>query len=95
MRREFVALGKAGADAMEVGYISPAIVYMASDSDGPLDDDEETYIKVAEKVPLMGVKQKSFGFRPDWNPPGFTYKRREKAAMKQKRSALEEILEDS
>eukprot|EP00536_Pseudo-nitzschia_multiseries_P006967 jgi/Psemu1/16542/gm1.16542_g len=27
----------------------------------------------------------SFGFRPDWNPPGFTYKRRESAARKEKK----------
>lgn len=94
MRRELAALGKAGAAALEVGYTSPAIVYMGSEDDGPLEVDEAELVRTAEKVSLSrDIRKDSFGFRPDWNPPGFTYKRREKAAMKKKRSALEEILE--
>eukprot|EP00555_Chaetoceros_dichaeta_P013571 CAMPEP_0198259798 /NCGR_PEP_ID=MMETSP1447-20131203/8902_1 /TAXON_ID=420782 /ORGANISM="Chaetoceros dichaeta, Strain CCMP1751" /LENGTH=259 /DNA_ID=CAMNT_0043947281 /DNA_START=24 /DNA_END=803 /DNA_ORIENTATION=- len=95
MRREFMALGKAAATALELGFTRPAIIYMGSDSDGPLDDEEETSVTISEKVPLQNINAKSFGFRPDWNPPGFTYKRREKDAMKKKLSALEEILENS
>jgi len=95
MRREFMALGKSAAMALELGFTRPAIVYMGSDADGPLDDEEETSVIISEKVALQNIKAKSFGFRPDWNPPGFTYKRREKDAMKKKRSALEEILENS
>ena len=33
------------------------------------------------------------GFRTYFNPPGFTYKRREKAAMKRRKGAMEEIVE--
>lgn len=94
MRREIVALGKAGAAALEVGYTSPAIVYMGSEEDGPIDEDEAELVRTAEKVSLSpDLKKDTFGFRPDWNPPGFTYKRRENAAMKKKRSALEEIID--
>lgn len=91
MRRELMALGKSAAAALELGF-TPANIYMGSESDGPLEEDEAEFITLAEKVSLQDVKAKSFGFRPDWNPPGFTYKRREKDAMKRKLSALEEIL---
>jgi len=91
MRRELMALGKSAAAALELGF-TPAIIYMGSESDGPLDEDEAEFVKTAEKVTLRDVKAKSFGFRPDWNPPGFTYKRREKDAMNKKLSKLEEIL---
>lgn len=103
MRRELMALGKASATSMELGHISPAIIYMGGETDGPLDQDEaDSYMKAFEKVSpsvLGGIKnaKTSFGFRPDWNPPGFTYKRREKAAMKdkKKKSNLEEIMDSS
>jgi len=101
MRRELMALGKSSAMSLEVGYISPAGIYMGCESDGPLDEDEASYLKGFDKVSpsvLATVKNtESFGFRPDWNPPGFTYKRREKAALKTKKqtSKLEEILDST
>lgn len=97
MRRELVAAGgKSGAASLELGYVIPATLNMGTESDGPVDEDEEEFIKVATRTPgtsLKGIQSKSFGFRPDWNPPGFTYKRREKAAMKKKVSKLEEMKE--
>ena len=91
MRREFAAIGGiAGAAALELGF-SEATMYMGSEEDGPVDADDEEDICLAEKVSIKGVPQTKVGFRPDWNPPGFSYKRREKDAMKKKVSALEEI----
>ena len=107
MRRELMALGKASATSLELGYIVPPIVYMGTETDGPMDDDEaEAYLKIATKAsPEVLAKiattkaNPSFGFRPDWNPTGFTYKRRESAALKgnSKKSAgsrLEDALGD-
>ena len=109
MRRELMALGKASATSLELGYIVPPIVYMGTETDGPLDDDEaDAYLKIATKAsPEVLAKittpitkaNSSFGFRPDWNPSGFTYKRRESAALKgnSKKSAstrLEDALDD-
>lgn len=92
MRRELVAAGgKSGAAALQLGYTA-ATLNMGSESDGPLDEDEEEAITLSSKSSsLQGIKSKTFGFRPDWNPPGFTYKRREKAAMKKKTSKLDEM----
>ena len=92
MRRELVAAGgKSGAAALQLGYTA-ATLNMGSESDGPLDEDEEEAITLSStSSSLQGVKSKTFGFRPDWNPPGFTYKRREKAAMKKKTSKLDEM----
>jgi len=90
LRRELMALGKASAATLELGYSVPAIVYMGSETDGPEDEDEASdYMKVfatkeAPEVLRKIESQKWIGFRPDWNPPGFTYKRRESAAMKDK-----------
>lgn len=93
MRRELVAAGgRSGAAALELGY-TPASMYTGAESDPPLDEEESDMIQIAEKVSIESAQPKSFGFRPDWNPPGFTYKRREKAAMKKKRSSLEEMTE--
>ena len=99
MRREFLALGKVGATSLELGCIQPAIVYMGTETDGPLDEEEAQYLQVHDqKAPAeeLSVSHKSFGFRPDWNPPGFTYKRRESAARKDKKkaSSLQEALEE-
>jgi len=105
MRRELVAAGgKSGAAQLELGFVSPPTMYMGSESDGPLDDEEAEDVQIATTTTttttggvnsvLKGVKSnKCFGFRPDWNPPGFTYKRREKAAMKKKKTNLEAIEE--
>jgi hypothetical protein len=65
---------------------------MGDEMDGPLEEDEEDEISIAGSSSVKGVKSKTFGFRPDWNPPGFTYKRREKAAMKKKVSKLDEMI---
>lgn len=101
MRREFMALGKASATSLELGHVAPASIYMGCDSDGPLSQEEADGYGLTgfEKAPPSVLRTiqdaKSFGFRPDWNPPGFTYKRREKAALKSNKpkSKLEEILE--
>ena len=93
MRRELVvAGGKSGAASLELGY-TPATLNMGSDVDGPLDDEEGSEIIISTRsLTLKGTESKTFGFRPDWNPPGFTYKRREKAAMKKKASKIDEML---
>ena len=93
MRRELVAVGGLkGAAALELGYTTEASMTTGSDTDGPVDDEDEVAIQIAERVSVNGVSVQSVGFRPDWNPPGFTYKRRESAARKKKRaSGLEEI----
>jgi len=104
MRRELI-VGVGKGSALEVGYISPPIVYMGTDTDSSIDKEEEKYITIVDnsnKVPLDElclVKPNTYGLRPDWNPAGFTYKRREKDAMKKKKNknkkkTLEEILDE-
>ena len=86
--------GKKGAQLFELGHAA-ATMYMASDSDPPLDDEEGEEVQISERASsnlVEGVSSKDIGFRPDHNPPGFTYKRREKAAMKKKKSNMEEIM---
>lgn len=95
MRRELVAAGgTSGAASLELGF-SPATMNTGSESDLALDEEDAEQVQIATRAKdVKGVQQKaSFGFRPDWNPPGFTYKRREKAAMKKKKSKLEAIEE--
>ena len=105
MRRELMAKGSSAASSLELGYISPPILYMGCDTDKPIDEDEvQQYLKIVDKKLLSAEElskvqsNNTYGFRPDWNPPGFTYKRREKAAMKKKNSnkkkTLEEILDE-
>ena len=48
-------------------------------------------VRVFEKVSVKGVPPDAVGFRPDWNPPGFRYKRLESAALKGKTSRLDAI----
>lgn len=90
MRRELVAAGaKYGAAYLQLGFMTPACLEMGSKSDGPLDAEEESTITIATRSSsVKGAKAKAFGFCPDWNPAGFTYKRREKAATKKKISNL-------
>jgi hypothetical protein len=98
MRPELVAAGgKSGAASLQLGVISPASLDMGSESDDPLDDEEAELIHISVKgdTSLKDIPTKSFGFRPDWNPPGFTYKRREKDAMKKNKSSLDEMKEVS
>ena len=86
--------GKKGAQLLELGHAT-ATMYMASDSDPPLEDEEGEEVKISERASsnlVEGVSSKDIGFRPDYNPPGFAYKRREKAAMKKKKSNMEEIM---
>jgi len=87
--------GKSGAALLQLGYVMPGTMCMACDTDGPLDEDDADEVLISERVGVGGVSAKDVGFRPDFNPPGFTYKRREKAAMKKKRSKLEEIADAS
>ena len=85
------ANGKDAAKLMEIGIMPPTL-NMADDTDTPLDEDEaEHVLLISKRVPVSEISIETVGFRPDFNPPGFTYKRREKAAMKKKKSALEEI----
>ena len=70
-----------------------ATMYMASDSDPPLDEEESEEVQIVQRASsdlIQGVSPKNIGYRPDFNPPGFTYKRREKSAMKKKKSNMEE-----
>jgi hypothetical protein len=95
MRRELVAAGgKSGAASLQVGFVKPATLTMGWESDSPILD-EENAISISTKgtTSLKDIPSISFGFRPDWNPPGFTYKRREKDAMKKKRSSLNAMKE--
>ena len=101
--------GKSGAAALQLGYTKEPTMIMGTESDPPIydeetdneDDDEEeddNYNKIelvtaSKKASFKNIPAKTFGFRPDWNPQGFTYKRREKAAMKKKKSSLEEMKE--
>lgn len=90
------AKGKAAAQQLQLGYMPPSMyIHMADETDTALDEEEAEEVQVAERVPVQGVSIKDIGFRPDFNPPGFTYKRRERAAMKKKKSAMEEIAEAS
>lgn len=91
---QLAAKGKAAARFLQLGYMPPSM-NMASESDPALDEDEALDVLVLQKVQINGVPSKDIGFRPDFNPPGFSYKRREKAAMKKKRSALDEIVDAS
>mmetsp|Transcript_4340 Transcript_4340/g.5942 ORF Transcript_4340/g.5942 Transcript_4340/m.5942 type:complete len:275 (-) Transcript_4340:563-1387(-) len=88
------AKGKAAATLMQLGYMPPTM-YMADETEGALDDEEGNEVIVSKRVSVQGVSLNDVGFRPDFNPPGFTYKRRERAAMKKKKSSLEEIAEVS
>jgi len=73
--------GEDGADdgADEVGFLERFV-------DGATDS-----VRVAEKASVKGVPPDAVGFRPDWNPPGFRYKRLESAAMKKPASRLDAI----
>eukprot|EP00537_Pseudo-nitzschia_pungens_P004029 CAMPEP_0172374390 /NCGR_PEP_ID=MMETSP1060-20121228/55609_1 /TAXON_ID=37318 /ORGANISM="Pseudo-nitzschia pungens, Strain cf. cingulata" /LENGTH=295 /DNA_ID=CAMNT_0013101041 /DNA_START=263 /DNA_END=1150 /DNA_ORIENTATION=+ len=106
MRRELLAKGKAGARALELGFIEPASITMGEETDGPLDAEtaEACELSVVSRAPKEDLARAaapgSFGFRPDWNPRGFTYKRRESAARKDKKktqkssgSLLDEVFE--
>ena len=88
---QLAAKGKDAAKQMEIGTMSPTL-NMADETDTVLDDDEAEDVEmIPQRVSVKDVSIKTVGFRPDFNPPGFTYKRREKAAMKKKKSAMEEI----
>ena len=88
---QLAAKGKDAAKRMEIGTMPPTL-NMADETDTVLDDDEAEDVEISSlRVSVKDVSIKTVGFRPDFNPPGFTYKRREKAAMKKKKSAMEEI----
>ena len=89
---QLAAQGKEAAKNLQLGFMPPSL-NMADETDGALDADDEEDVQILERVPVKGVSVKDIGFRPDFNPSGFTYKRRERAAMKKKKSALEEIAE--
>lgn len=82
------------AKRLELGFLPPTL-NMADETDTALDEEEAKHVQIPQRVSIQGVALKEIGFRPDFNPPGFTYRRREKAAMKKKRSALDEIVDAS
>ena len=93
MRPELMAsAGRDAAAALELGY-RRASLYMAVREDGPeeKDDDDDANPNLAGKSPATArsTPPKMVGFRPDFNPDGFTYKRRETAALKKPSSRLE------
>jgi len=78
MRRELMAAGGlASAASLELGF-SRASMSMAALEDGAVGEDE-LEVEPVLNVPVKSVPLASMGFRPDYNPPGFAYKRREKA----------------
>ncbi len=91
MRPQLAAKGNEGARQLEVGFHWPTLT-MAEPTDAAIDEEETEEIIVPEQSPVRGVSIKNIGFRPDFNPPGILYKRRERAAKKKKKSALEEIV---
>ena len=91
---QLASKGKEGAKRFELGFSIPTL-NMADETDPALDEEEAEEIQISQRSPVQGVSLKNVGFRPDFNPPGFTYKRRERAAMKKKKSAMEEIAEAS
>ncbi len=85
------AKGQSAAKLMQVGYMPPTM-NMADETEPPLDEAED--VQILQRVPIKGdVSLKNIGFRPDFNPKGFTYKRRERASMKKKKSSMDEIME--
>jgi len=91
---QIAAKGTKLANRLELGFLPPTL-NMADETDTALDEEEAESVQMPQRVPVQGVSIKDIGFRPDYNPPGFTYKRREKAAMKKKRSAMDEIVDAS
>ena len=90
---QFSAKGQSAAKLMQVGYMPPTMT-MAEETEPPLDEDEAEDVQILQRVPIKGdVSLKNIGFRPDFNPKGFTYKRRERASMKKKKSSIDEIME--
>lgn len=87
------AKGKDAAKRLQVGIMPPTL-NMADETDTTLDEEDAEDVVISQRT-CQGVSPtpKDVGFRPDFNPPGFTYKRREKAAMKKRKSAIEEIVE--
>ena len=103
MRPELMAAGgRAAAASLELASTAPSL-YMAVAEDGPHetdddDDDDDEYEsdddaglpRLARKCPTASsTPPTSVGFRPDFNPEGFRYKRRETAALKKPSSRLE------
>ena len=89
MRQELMAGGgRDAAAALELGFIAPGCLQAGGAADSPADDnasyeqDEVALAEFTKKVAAPG-SAKLIGFRPDWNPPGFTYKRRESAARRE------------
>ena len=88
------AKGKAAAKLLQIGIMPPSM-NMADENEPALDEEESEDVQVLpQRVSIKGdVSLKNIGFRPDFNPKGFTYKRRERSAMKTKKSGLDEILD--
>ncbi|KAJ1460061.1 hypothetical protein M885DRAFT_509756 [Pelagophyceae sp. CCMP2097] len=84
MRHELMAVAAsvAGLKLLQVG-VSDASLDMAVLEDGALDDDDAENVVAAPKAPgARDLALERIGFRPDFNPPGFSYKRLESASLK-------------
>eukprot|EP00984_Skeletonema_dohrnii_P028267 scaffold18188_cov154-Skeletonema_dohrnii-CCMP3373.AAC.1 len=90
---QLAAKGQAAAKLMQVGFMPPSM-NMADESEPALDEEESEDVQIPQRVAIKDdVSLKNIGFRPDFNPKGFTYKRRERSAMKAKKSGLDEIMD--
>lgn len=88
------AKGQQAAKQMQLGFMPPSL-NMADETETPLDEEEAEDMQILpQRLAIRGdVSLKNIGFRPDFNPKGFTYKRRERASMKKKKSDMDEIME--
>ena len=95
MYPQIAAKGNKAAKLLQLGICPPSMT-MADESDGALDEDEAEDIMVSPKAPISSdVSLSLCGFRPDFNPAGFTYKRRESAALKKRTDRLAEMKDAS
>ena len=79
------AKGHSAAKSMQVGLMPPSM-NMADESEPALDEEDAEDVQIPQREAIKGdVSLKNIGFRPDFNPKGFTYKRRERSAMKAKK----------
>lgn len=95
MYPQLAAKGNKAAKALQLGICPPSMM-MADECDGALDEEEAEDIIVSPRAPISpDVSLSLSGFRPDFNPAGFTYKRRESAALKKKTDRLAEMKDAS
>eukprot|EP00584_Thalassiosira_punctigera_P010000 CAMPEP_0172538982 /NCGR_PEP_ID=MMETSP1067-20121228/10274_1 /TAXON_ID=265564 ORGANISM="Thalassiosira punctigera, Strain Tpunct2005C2" /NCGR_SAMPLE_ID=MMETSP1067 /ASSEMBLY_ACC=CAM_ASM_000444 /LENGTH=258 /DNA_ID=CAMNT_0013324593 /DNA_START=58 /DNA_END=834 /DNA_ORIENTATION=- len=91
---QLAARGKAAARRLQLGYMPPSMS-MADETDAALDEKEAEEVQIWHRADVLGVSVGDIGFRPDFNPRGFTYKRREGAATRRRKSSMAEVVEAS